>query len=159
MKNNSDSSYTHLLKCCDKLGIKGAEEYLNKLLVFDFIIANEDRHFNNFGFIRNADDLSFVGPSVVFDSGSSFGFDKITADILPFKNIESKPFRSEPLEQLKLVTSFKWLEISALERIKEIVKNEFNKFESKYLDKARIDAIVTSTHKRIDYLIGLIRSK
>jgi len=153
-KNNNDSSYTHLLKCADKLGIKNFEDYLNKLIVFDFIIANEDRHFNNFGAIRNAKTLEFIGPSPIYDSGSSFGYNKINDDIKPFKDIEAKPFKNNILEQLKLVTSFKWLDINKLIFIKNNLYNWFIKLESKYLDKERISSIVASVTCRIDYLIN-----
>ena len=36
-------------------------ERFNKMLKVDYIIANEDRHYNNFGFIRNADTLEWLG--------------------------------------------------------------------------------------------------
>lgn len=152
-KNNSDNAYTHFVKCANHLGIKNIEDYLDKLIVFDFIIANEDRHFNNLGFIRNAKTLEFVGPSPIFDSGAAFGFDKLTSDIKPFKDIISKPFQSNPLEQLKLVKSFKWLDINALNKVKESLLPLFKQFESKYLDNERITSIVDSTKARIDYLI------
>ena len=152
-KNNSDSAYTHFVKCAEKAGIKGVKEYLDKLIVFDFIIANEDRHFNNFGFIRDANTLAFKGAAPVFDSGSSFGFDKLTIDIKPFKDIVSKPFKDIPLEQLKLVDSFKWLSVEKLNLVKKELLPLFSQFKSKYLDDQRINAIVESTIARIDYLI------
>lgn len=155
-KSNNDSSYTHLLKCTKKLGIDNYEDYLNKLITFDFIIANVDRHLNNFGIVVDANTLRPIGPSPIFDSGSSFGFDSITADIKPFKNIETKPFKTNPIEQLSLVTSFSWLKIEQLEYIKEHIEEWFLEYESKYLDKDRIKAISESVKGRIDYLIKLM---
>ncbi|MCR5185100.1 MAG: excisionase [Bacilli bacterium] len=152
-KNNNDSAYSHFVKCAHHLGIENVEDYLDKLIVFDFIIANEDRHFNNFGFIRDAITLKFIGPSPIFDSGASFGFDKLTFDIKPFKDIVSKPFKEKPLEQLKLVKSFKWLSIDKLNILKERIKPLFLQFESKYLDKERITAISDSLIARVDFLI------
>ena len=156
-KNNSDSSYIHLLKCASKLNIPGFLEYIDKLIVFDFIIANEDRHFNNFGAIRDAKTLEFIGPSPIFDSGASFGYNKIESDIKPFKDIEAKPFKSNILEQLKLVSSFDWLDVNKLNYIKNNLYDWFIELESKYLNKNRIDAIVDSTIRRIDYLIEQYR--
>ena len=153
-KSNNDSSYTHLLKCADQLGIKGFEDYINKLIVFDFIIANEDRHFNNFGVIRNSLSLEFVGPAPIYDSGSSFGYNKISADIHPFKDIESKPFKTNIIDQLSLVTSLSWLDVNQLKYIKAHLSNWFLELESKYLDKERVAIIVEATNARIDYLIN-----
>lgn len=152
-RNNSDSAYTHFVKCANYLGIKNVEDYLDKLIVFDFIIANEDRHFNNFGFIRDAQSLKFIGPAPIFDSGASFGFDKLTTDIKAYTGNISKPFRNDPIEQLKLVKSFTWLDASKLNVIKKEILPGFEKYESKYLDKERIAAIAKSVIERIDYLL------
>lgn len=158
-KNNSDSNYTHLLKCADYLKIPNFKEFLDKLIVFDFIIANEDRHFNNFGAIRNAKTLEFVRPAPVYDSGASFGFDKIDQDIKPFKNIEAKPFNKDIIEQLKLANSFSWLNIDKLEYIKSHIYEWFIKYESVYLSENRIKAIADSLIERINYLLNYCHQK
>lgn len=158
-KSNNDSNYAHLVKCANKLGIKDFEDYLNKLIVFDFIIANEDRHFNNFGIIRNAKTLDIVGPAPIYDSGSSFGFDKLDADIKEFKDIEAKPFKKDIVEQLDLVTSFAWLDIKRLIDMKTKVLGWFKELESKYLSQERITAISTSTAIRIDYLLNKLADR
>ena len=152
-RNNSDSVYTHFVKCAQSLGIKDAEAFLDRLIVFDFIIANEDRHLNNFGFIRDAKTLEFVGPAPIFDSGASFGFDKLTIDIKAYKEIISKPFKEKPQEQLQLVKDFSWLSLESLNNIKSKLPSLFNKYQSKYLDNDRISAITDSAVERIDYLI------
>ncbi len=41
------------------------------MLTLDYIIANGDRHYNNFGFIRNAETLEWQGLAPIFDSGAS----------------------------------------------------------------------------------------
>ncbi|MFQ9799962.1 MAG: hypothetical protein ACLR23_14590 [Clostridia bacterium] len=51
-KDNSTSVYQHFVNCCEALGIKGAVPFLDRMIVLDYIIANEDRHLNNFGVIR-----------------------------------------------------------------------------------------------------------
>lgn len=152
-KNNNDSSYTHLLKCATKLNIPGFKDFLNKLLVFDFIIANEDRHFNNFGAIRNVNNLNFIGPSPIFDSGASFGFNKISEDIVKFEEIEAKPFFSDITKQLGLVSDFSWIDIEKLNKIKTNIFEWFSKYKSKYLTEDRIEAISQAVISRIDYLI------
>ena len=153
-KENNDSNYSHLLKCAHKLGINEFEDYLNKLIVFDFIIANEDRHFNNFGVIRNAKTLNFIGPAPIFDSGASFGFDKIDAEIKAFEYIEVKPFKKDIIEQLDLVTSFDWLDTNRLNNIKDMIYFWFKELESKYLNQERIKVICDSVTIRINYLLN-----
>lgn len=77
-QDNSTSLYQHFLNCCNALGIPGAEEFLDRMITLDYIIANEDRHLNNFGAIRNAETLEWIGMAPIYDSGSSLGYDKIT---------------------------------------------------------------------------------
>ena len=158
-KNNSDSVYTHLIKCSEYLGIKNVKEFFDQMIVLDYITANEDRHLNNFGFIRDASTLSFISPSPIYDNGSSFGFDKITDDIKAFKNITLKPFKENILEHINLVSSFKWVSVDKLLHLKETIKDSFSSYESRYLDKQRINAITSASIERIDYLLQLIENK
>ena len=59
-KSNSTSWYQHYINCCKDLGIKGIIHSMDEMLTLDYIIANEDRHLNNFGLIRNAETLEFI---------------------------------------------------------------------------------------------------
>ena len=63
--------FEHYLRCCDNLGIPGIQDSLDKMIVLDYIIANTDRHYGNFGVIRNADTLEWIGAAPIFDSGTS----------------------------------------------------------------------------------------
>ncbi len=155
---NDESVYQYLLRCSRLLGIKNAEIDFNKMILVDYLIANEDRHFNNFGFIRNIKTLKFVGFAPIFDSGSSFGFDKINEDIKTFDNILCKPFKSTHKEQLALIKDFSFINIKDLDKILDIVYKTFKQYESIYLSEARIVAIVSSLKKRIDYLKDYINS-
>jgi hypothetical protein len=65
------SEYRHFLNCCESLGIPGAQASIDRMLTVDFIIANQDRHFNNFGALRNAETLEWAGLAPVFDCGTS----------------------------------------------------------------------------------------
>ena len=155
VRNNNDSAYTHLVKCAYEVGIKDVEYYLDTLIVFDFLIANEDRHYNNFGFIKDVNTLEYIAPAPLFDNGSSFGFNKIVEDIKAYKNIESKPFNINPKEQLKLVRSFDWLDKKELDKTKEVVYSIFSQYESKYLTKERINAISEAYNERVEYIKSL----
>lgn len=74
----TDTRYTHFLKMCklmdvDKtMSIKAIEDYMDKMIAADKIIGNDDRHFGNFGFIRNVETGLITDFAPLFDSGSSF---------------------------------------------------------------------------------------
>ena len=50
-----------------------------------------------------------------FDSGSSLGYNKVPFDILKEREIICKPFKKSHDEQLKLVSSFDWIDFRLLQ--------------------------------------------
>lgn len=65
-KPNHISVYQHYVNCCEKLGIPKIKESLDQMMVVDYLIANEDRHQNNFGVIRDVKKLNFIGSAPLF---------------------------------------------------------------------------------------------
>ena len=72
------------------------------MLVLDYLIANEDRHLNNFGAVRNACTLEWLGCAPIYDSGTSLWFDKPWTMINAGAKASSKPFKTTHDEQIKL---------------------------------------------------------
>lgn len=152
-KENNVSAYQHFLNCCEKLGITDVVPFLDRMIVLDYIIANEDRHLNNFGALRNAETLEWIGMAPVYDSGSALGYDKLAAQIRSGKDINCKPFKKHHEEQLKLVSSFEWIDFEKLSDIKEVIKEIMTTGDAvEYMDDARVKAIADSVDKRIRYL-------
>ena len=156
-KPNHVSVYQHYLNCCEAQGVPGIRESLDRMLVVDFLIANEDRHQNNFGLVRNAETLAWLGAAPVFDSGSSLWFSKPTALISPTAKVSCKPFKSSHDEQIKLVSSFDWLDFPALygidEELREIVR------DSVFVDGARCDALCRGLKGRVELLAKAMDSQ
>lgn len=114
-KKNHISYYQHFLNCCEALGIPNYQDSLNKMLTIDYIIANTDRHLNNFGAIRNADTLEWIGMAPIFDSGTSLWCEQSIDQIKTSKDcIPGKPFKTNHKQQIKLVTDFTWLDFKKL---------------------------------------------
>ena len=151
-KANHENEYAQLINICNEIGMPSFVDAIDKMLTIDFIVANEDRHFRNFGFIRNADTLEWIGFSPIFDSGSSLGYNKLPAQIISGEDLVCKPFKKTHIEQLQLVTSFDWLDISVLKNtIEDDIVSAFLGAE-KYVDESRLEAIVTSVKDRVAYL-------
>lgn len=149
-QDNSTSRYQHFINCCETLGIKGVIPYLDQMIVLDYIIANEDRHLNNFGVIRNAETLEWIGMAPIYDSGSSLGYDKLANQIRSGKDITCKPFKKHHEEQLKLVSAFDWLDTEKLSDVGDLITETFSMGDAAdYMDEARISAIVDTVRKRI----------
>ena len=123
------------------------------MITLDYIIANEDRHFNNFGVLRNAETLEWIGMAPIYDSGSSLGYDKVPAQIRSGQEITCKPFKKHHEEQLKLVSSFEWIDFGKLSDVKELITEVLSVEEAKdYMDETRIHVIAESVERRINQL-------
>jgi hypothetical protein len=147
---NHFSIYQHTVHCMEALGIPGVKESLDRMITVDFLIANTDRHFNNFGAVRNAETLEWIGLAPIFDCGTSMWHDQATQLIRPgFKN-PGKPFKKEHEEQIKLVTSFEWLDLSRLKNVEE----EYSELlkQSIYIDDARREKLCSALVSRIKLL-------
>lgn len=150
-KENHVSIYRHYLNCCDALGIPDVRRALDRMLVVDYLLVNEDRHQNNFGAVRSADTLSWLGAAPIYDSGTSLWFDTPTPMInAAAARIAAKPFKASHEEQIALVTDFDWIDWEALRGIgdafREIVKG------SAFVDEPRADAIARALSGRVERL-------
>ena len=152
-KDNSTSVYQHFINCCNTLGIKDAVPYLDRMIVLDYIIANEDRHFNNFGVIRHAETLEWLGFAPIYDSGSSLGYDKMPAQMRSEKEVVCKKIKNHHSEQLKLISDFSWIDFDSLSDIGELITDVLSAEGAKdYMDENRIRTIAGAAQRRIEQL-------
>jgi hypothetical protein len=158
-QDNSTSMYQHFINCCESLGIPNVIPFLDQMIVLDYIIANEDRHLNNFGALRNAQTLEWIGMAPIYDSGSSLGYDKLPAQMRLENNVICKPFKKHHAEQLKLVSSFDWIHFEALSDVKEMIIGILSAEDAKdYLDENRVRVIAEMADRRIRNLQMLAMS-
>ncbi|WP_246628294.1 hypothetical protein [Paenibacillus oenotherae] len=101
--------------------------------------------------------MEWIGPAPIYDSGSSLWFAKPQALIRADGKLTCKPFKQDHNEQIKLVTSFDWLDLSALQGIEEEVRAIFN--GSLFVDEARCEAICRALQQRINMLAEIIRAR
>lgn len=118
VKKKQDQSYYQLyVDICKEHGLNSIEDFMSSMLSVDFIIANNDRHLNNFGILRNSDTLEWVKPAPVFDSGNSLFYKSILGSKVPLgKNLIETPvtsFTKTIGTQLKLIKDSK-LDVSKL---------------------------------------------
>lgn len=68
---NSVDDYYLYLDILNEQNVPNAKEYLQKMIILDYIMANEDRHLGNFGIIRDVESLQWVSICPIFDTGRS----------------------------------------------------------------------------------------
>ena len=111
-----NNKYNHYCDCALRLGVSNNVQVLDRMMLLDYIILNHDRHFKNFGILRNSQNLNVAEAAPVFDSGSSlFHEDGSAAITLP----ERARMRTECFDsldkQLELVRDWSWFEAQKLE--------------------------------------------
>lgn len=151
---DDEDKYTHYIRCLNNLGIKDAETLTDKMIVCDYIIANKDRHFNNFGVIRDVNTLKFIGVAPIFDNGCSLWYDE--NDMYVGEFFLTKPFEEYEKTQLSLVKKLEWLNIFKLEDFPNEVKTILSM--DKLLSKERINKIVDQIKLRIEFVKELKKS-
>ena len=146
--NEVDSDYAHLLRCCEQLGIPDVRIAFEKMIALDYIIANEDRHFTNFGFVRNAETLVWHGVAPIFDSGTSLWHNALDTS----EPRKCQPFAKTHEEQIKLVSDFYWFNAGALVGLDREVIEIFS--ESRVVNESRAKAIAETVLNRADACCG-----
>ena len=112
---NDESHYQHYIACCRALAVPEIETSLWKMIVCDDIIANTDRHFRNFGLIRNVETLE-CKPAPIFDSGTSLWCNTPLTMLEQGKfSFLSKQFEQSPARQMLLVEDLSWFDSDNLD--------------------------------------------
>ena len=105
--------YDHLVSCCLHHGLD-AVPFLDRMIVFDYLIGNTDRHLNNFGIIRDSHTLEWRGFAPLFDNGTSMGCDLEAEDIVSEAGLDCKPFSEYFPRQMALVRDTDWIDMDAV---------------------------------------------
>ena len=150
-KPNDLSDYEFYLSCAEQLGVKNIREQTEKMIVLDFLIGNEDRHFNNFGLIRNAVTLEWIGVAPIFDCGTSLWYNTQESLIKPLSpNLPAKPFKKTHREQIKLVKDFSWLDMKKLKGMEEEMEEILS--QSPYISRERRTVLCDAFCQRAELL-------
>ena len=154
-KPNDLSDYEFYLNCAEQLGVKNIREQTEKMIVLDFLIGNEDRHFNNFGLIRNAVTLEWIGVAPIFDCGTSLWYNTQESLIKPLSpNLPAKPFKKTHREQIILVKDFSWLDMKKLKGMEEEMEEILS--QSPYISRERRTVLCDAFCQRAELLGEII---
>ena len=149
------SAFDYFLARCETLGIPGARKFLSQMIVLDFLLCNQDRHMGNFGAIRDAVTLEWLGMAPIYDSGTSLWFDQYASQINPAADAAAKPFCTTHNQQLQLVADdLDWLDLAALDGLEDEV---FSIFEQAHFgEPARAKVLSQAVAERRKLLCQLV---
>lgn len=155
-KPNNVSDYEFYAGICAECGVKDIKSHLAEMLVVDYIIRNEDRHYGNFGLIRDSSTLEYLSAAPIFDSGTSLLWDTAGAEI-PRKCCDrkspSKPFRVTHDRQISLVSEPERFDLNRLYGIDEEVYELL--LTGGIIDEKRAGLLSRALKRRIEKLDSL----
>lgn len=148
-QKNSDNAYTHYCSFFEDTGID-IRAFLDYQIMLDYVTTNVDRHYNNFGILRNPDTMEMVSVAPIYDCGNSMGYylRAIPRSLSDMLRTESMPFYKQEVRQLSLVQNRNALDLDALPSPEEMLE-----FYSEYIkDEENLKRIQQLYRMKIEML-------
>lgn len=150
-KNNEKSEYEHFITVCAKNGLEEEKTrpFLEYQIMTDFLITNTDRHFNNFGILRDTRTLRYLEMAPIFDSGNSMFWRNPALSLeSSLLEIPVSSFRKREVDLLRYVTEKDIVDLDHIlseEKLREIYG------QSEYVKK-RISGIIRGYQRKAELL-------
>lgn len=144
-----------LKECLDYYASLGEDFYeqLCSMLVFDSVIYNEDRHFGNFGVLRDNHTGRILSPAPIFDNGLSlfnFAMPDDFKNLNEYAKTRSNPYRISYEEICKEVMGAK-----QKAQLRRLIGFHFKRHPSLNLPEERLSAIEKQIGERVRELLSL----
>jgi len=141
----------------DSLGSTFADA-VRDMLIFDALIYNEDRHFGNFGFLRNNHTGDIIAPAPIFDNGISLFSNAMPSDYKDIDNYAKTRFPvygGTTFEGIceKLITG------RQIEKLRKLLSFSFKRHQKLNLPEEHLTAIEKHIRNRASFLIDLPKVK
>ena len=123
------------------------------MIVCDDILGNSDRHWRNFGLVRDVETLRYrIAP--LFDTGGSLWCSSTLESLRAHDfSFTTKPFYEDANRQLRLVNDYSWFDPAALEGFADELSAILS--DNPALAE-RVDYICCAVQKRIDRLVRML---
>ena len=136
----------------DKLGAEFSEQ-LRSMLVFDSLIYNEDRHFGNFGVLRDNHSGEIIAPAPIFDNGLSlfcYAGKEDYAHLDEYAKTRSNPYNISYEEVCAEVMGAR-----QKEQLRRMIGFRFKRHESLNLPEEHLQAIEKHLESRVRKLLAI----
>lgn len=163
-----DTSFVPISRLIKDRTLKNALDYyaglgkpfyddLCSMLVFDAVIYNEDRHFGNFGVLRDNHTGKIIKPAPIFDNGLSlfnFAMAEDLENLSEYAKTRTPPYGVSFDEVCKAVMGSK-----QKSQLRKLLNFTFTRHPSINLPEERLTAIETQISKRARELMSIPNSK
>lgn len=145
--------------CLDYYASLGPEalQQLKDMLVFDSVIYNTDRHFGNFGVLRDNHSGKIIGPAPIFDNGLSlfcYATPEKLSDLDNYAKTLSNPYN---ISYNRLCRGL--MEKRQRDKLRALIGFSFQRHPSLNLPEERLKAIERKVQNRVAELLSLTREK
>lgn len=156
-KENASEEY---IKILENKGINNVREKLENMFILDYLILNEDRHLNNFGIIRNVNNLNWIDIAPIFNNGQSLNILDYNEEELIinsqgrfFYNVYDFDFIISKIKDIKRI------DLSKLDGVVDEFDELLHKYQSiTRMTDRRINKICTLLISRINKLENIINT-
>lgn len=158
---NNLSDLQFYVKRCADLGLDPDEvmRQLSKMFVADYVMANRDRHYRNFGLIRNVETLQATRMAPVFDSGSCLWSDRELLEVPIDYEYKAKPFKHDgmrPDDQVLLFKGFfDWFDPTMVDGCADAVAEVLGRNPN--IPERRIEKVAAEVRRRAEILKRLVK--
>ena len=124
------------------------------MLVFDALIYNEDRHFGNFGLLRDNKTGAIIAPAPVFDNGVSlfnYAMPEDYKDLGEYAKTRFPAYGNTTFEGICLT----YMTARQIEKLRKMVNFSFERHPKLSLPEEHLVAIESRLKERASQLIGL----
>jgi len=137
----------------DNLGSEYSDA-VRDMLIFDALVYNEDRHFGNFGLLRNNRTGEITAPAPIFDNGISLFSNAMPSDYKDLDNYAKTRFPvygGTTFESIcqELITG------RQIEKLRKLLSFSFKKHPKLNLPEEHLTVIEKHIRKRASFLIDL----
>ena len=151
---SGDSKREAYERACSALGVDISLEMSQQDFI-DYMMMNNDRHLGNYGLMRDADTLEWIGPAPIFDTGTSLMCKRGNKAIRSSVNAGTSDLWMERLYGSDL----DWLDMDALHRSIDaasgIIRSTAEKSMDEDFDDERADALIEVLRSRAEGLENL----
>ncbi len=143
------------LEYYSELGEDSLDE-LKSMLVFDAVVFNEDRHFGNFGVLRDNKTGKVISPAPVFDNGLSLFNYAMSDDISNLEEYSKTRISAYNIDfdQIFLSVAGK----KQIAQLRKLIGFKFKRHKSINLPEERLIAIEDFIQKRVVHLLAIYKS-
>jgi hypothetical protein len=138
------------------LGGKYADN-LRDMLIFDALTYNEDRHFGNFGLLRDNHTGEITAPAPIFDNGLSLFSYAMKDDYADLDEYAKTRFPVYPNTTFDGICK-SFITTRQIEKLRKILNFSFERHQKLNLPEEHLAAIEKHLRKRASQLIGLSRA-